>query len=174
MYIPSIYLPNIYIIVAVTLSQLHYGNCFTDGAIEIGKSTREGTVDSYSRPKFIKDILAQTGGNALLPCRFNGPGIVSIHTYGDAYVYIRLIWINTARRARPHVDVIWQYVRTCIVRTTTQPTHTNVIRCVCTLKLRVMQHRSNASNRVTSREMRCALQADTTIAKRDRRKIYWL
>ncbi|KYN02120.1 hypothetical protein ALC62_07111, partial [Cyphomyrmex costatus] len=51
---------------------------FTEGAIERGGSTKEtDPVDPRVRPKFIKDVLAQTGGNALLPCQFNSPGIFS-------------------------------------------------------------------------------------------------
>ncbi|KYQ50661.1 hypothetical protein ALC60_10257, partial [Trachymyrmex zeteki] len=49
---------------------------FTDGAIERNGSTKEtDPVDSRARPTFIKDVLAQTGGNALLPCQFSSPGI---------------------------------------------------------------------------------------------------
>ncbi|EGI68573.1 hypothetical protein G5I_02767, partial [Acromyrmex echinatior] len=49
---------------------------FTDGVIERGDSIKEtDPVDPRARSKFIKDVLAQTGGNALLPCQFNSPGI---------------------------------------------------------------------------------------------------
>ncbi|XP_012221339.1 neuronal growth regulator 1-like [Linepithema humile] len=43
-----------------------------DAAIERGKSIKEN-----ERSKSIKDVLAQTGGTALLPCRYNGPGIAT-------------------------------------------------------------------------------------------------
>lgn len=48
----------------------------TDGAIRRGESAKESDVDPHIKPK---SVLAQTGGNALLPCRFSGPGIVSTH-----------------------------------------------------------------------------------------------
>ncbi|XP_014467918.1 PREDICTED: titin-like isoform X2 [Dinoponera quadriceps] len=48
-----------------------------DCAIDRGGPTKQSDVGSYPRPKSVKDVLAQTGGNALLPCRFNGPGIVT-------------------------------------------------------------------------------------------------
>ncbi|XP_032689183.1 neurotrimin-like isoform X1 [Odontomachus brunneus] len=48
-----------------------------DCAIDRGGPTKQSDVGAYLRPKSVKDVLAQTGGNALLPCRFNGPGIVT-------------------------------------------------------------------------------------------------
>ncbi|XP_029156412.1 zwei Ig domain protein zig-8-like [Nylanderia fulva] len=48
-----------------------------DGAIERGGSRKETDIDPYVRPKSVKDVLAQSSGNALLPCRFNGSGIVT-------------------------------------------------------------------------------------------------
>jgi len=61
---------------------------FIDGAIEQGESTKENNpIDPCAR-KFIKDVLAQTGGNALLPCQFNSPGIVSTHSRQHANMYV--------------------------------------------------------------------------------------
>ncbi|KAL0113832.1 hypothetical protein PUN28_011280 [Cardiocondyla obscurior] len=48
-----------------------------DGAIEGGSTKESDLIDSRAKPKFIKSVLAQTGGNALLPCQFNSPGIVT-------------------------------------------------------------------------------------------------
>lgn len=62
---------------------------FIDGAIERGGSTKESDlVDPRAKPKFIKDVLAQTGGNALLPCQFHSPGIVSIYNRQYANMYV--------------------------------------------------------------------------------------
>ncbi|XP_053974158.1 igLON family member 5-like [Hylaeus anthracinus] len=52
-----------------------------DGAIRGEKPASEETrnqnnvLSSVAAP--VKDVLAQTGGNAMLPCRFTGPGIVT-------------------------------------------------------------------------------------------------
>ncbi|XP_076172673.1 limbic system-associated membrane protein [Ptiloglossa arizonensis] len=52
-----------------------------DGAIRGEKPANEETqnqnnvLSSVAAP--VKDVLAQTGGNAMLPCRFTGPGIVT-------------------------------------------------------------------------------------------------
>ncbi|XP_017756858.1 PREDICTED: neural cell adhesion molecule 2-like [Eufriesea mexicana] len=52
-----------------------------DGAIRGDKLVNEETqnrnnvLPSVAAP--VKDVLAQTGGNAMLPCRFAGPGIVT-------------------------------------------------------------------------------------------------
>ncbi|EFN77679.1 hypothetical protein EAI_08965 [Harpegnathos saltator] len=48
---------------------------FTDCAIDRNGPTKRSDVGPYFRPKSVKDVLAQTGGTAMLPCRFNGPGI---------------------------------------------------------------------------------------------------
>lgn len=47
------------------------------GAIERSESMKESDIDPYMKSKSIKDVLAQSNGNALLPCRFNSPGIVT-------------------------------------------------------------------------------------------------
>ncbi|XP_025153859.1 uncharacterized protein LOC105189358 isoform X1 [Harpegnathos saltator] len=46
-----------------------------DCAIDRNGPTKRSDVGPYFRPKSVKDVLAQTGGTAMLPCRFNGPGI---------------------------------------------------------------------------------------------------
>ncbi|XP_068975875.1 opioid-binding protein/cell adhesion molecule-like [Bombus flavifrons] len=50
-----------------------------DGAIRSEKPTNEEERNNIlsSVPVSVKDVLAQTGGNALLPCRFTSPGIVT-------------------------------------------------------------------------------------------------
>ncbi|CAL7939876.1 unnamed protein product [Xylocopa violacea] len=52
-----------------------------DGAIRGEKSAGEETQNRNnvlpSVAASVKDVLAQTGGNAMLPCRFTGPGIVT-------------------------------------------------------------------------------------------------
>ncbi|GAB1863755.1 Tyrosine-protein kinase-like 7 [Camponotus japonicus] len=47
------------------------------GAIEQSGSMKESDIDPYMKSKSVKDVLAQSSGNALLPCRFNSPGIVT-------------------------------------------------------------------------------------------------
>ncbi|KAG7199370.1 hypothetical protein KM043_018209 [Ampulex compressa] len=47
-----------------------------DGAIRENSSGKESQIAS-SAPGFVKDVLAQIGGKAKLPCRFTGPGIVT-------------------------------------------------------------------------------------------------
>ncbi|EFN65768.1 hypothetical protein EAG_01259 [Camponotus floridanus] len=48
------------------------------GAIEQSGSMKESDIDPYMKSKSVKDVLAQSSGNALLPCRFNSPGINGI------------------------------------------------------------------------------------------------
>lgn len=67
-----------FLLILPLLASLRYLIQPIDCAIERGGSTKENDpVDPRARPKFIKDVLAQTGGNALLPCQFNSPGIVT-------------------------------------------------------------------------------------------------
>ncbi|XP_011639597.1 uncharacterized protein LOC105428798 [Pogonomyrmex barbatus] len=67
-----------FLLILPLLASLRYLIQPIDGAIERRQSTKESDlVDPRARPKFIKDILAQTGGNALLPCQSNSPGIVT-------------------------------------------------------------------------------------------------
>ncbi|KYN38598.1 Hemicentin-1 [Trachymyrmex septentrionalis] len=67
-----------FLLILPLLASLRYLIQPIDGAIERGGSTKEtDSVDPRARPKFIKDVLAQTGRNALLPCQFNSPGIVT-------------------------------------------------------------------------------------------------
>ncbi|EZA57125.1 hypothetical protein X777_01731 [Ooceraea biroi] len=56
-----------------------------DGAIDGGESTKQSDVEAYQRPA--KNVVAQTGGNALLPCRFNGPGISKVDIIKHIYFY---------------------------------------------------------------------------------------
>lgn len=66
-----------FLLILPLLASLRYLIHPIDGAIE-GRSAEESDlVDPLARPKFIKSVLAQTGGNALLPCQFNSPGIVT-------------------------------------------------------------------------------------------------
>ncbi|XP_028050982.2 neural cell adhesion molecule 2 isoform X2 [Monomorium pharaonis] len=60
---------------SIPFTPLHFDGAMT----ERGKSTAKGDlVDPSAKPKFIKDVFAQTGTNALLPCPyFNSPGIVT-------------------------------------------------------------------------------------------------
>ncbi|KAK1123165.1 hypothetical protein K0M31_008798 [Melipona bicolor] len=58
------------------------------GAIGSEKSANEDERNNIlsSVAVSVKDVLAQTGGNAMLPCRFTGPGIVSTpHMYTRKY-----------------------------------------------------------------------------------------
>lgn len=50
-----------------------------DGAIREEKTSSDDTQNNVLSPVpgSVKDVLAQTGGNAMLPCRFTGPGIVT-------------------------------------------------------------------------------------------------
>ncbi|KAG5319028.1 OBSCN protein, partial [Pseudoatta argentina] len=67
-----------FLLILPLLASLRYLIQPIDGVIERGDSIKEtDPVDPCARSKFIKDVLAQTGGNALLPCQFNSPGIVT-------------------------------------------------------------------------------------------------
>ncbi|XP_011049509.1 PREDICTED: uncharacterized protein LOC105143143 isoform X2 [Acromyrmex echinatior] len=67
-----------FLLILPLLASLRYLIQPIDGVIERGDSIKEtDPVDPRARSKFIKDVLAQTGGNALLPCQFNSPGIVT-------------------------------------------------------------------------------------------------
>lgn len=62
---------------------------FPDGAVRSEKPANEENRNNVlsSVAASVKDVLAQSGGNAMLPCRFSGPGIVSTHMYrGECYV----------------------------------------------------------------------------------------
>ncbi|XP_076682595.1 limbic system-associated membrane protein [Andrena cerasifolii] len=52
-----------------------------DGAVRgerlASEESRSQSNDIASVATSVKDVLAQTGGNAMLPCRFTGPGIVT-------------------------------------------------------------------------------------------------
>lgn len=56
---------------------------FPDGAVRSEKPANEENRNNVlsSVAASVKDVLAQSGGNAMLPCRFSGPGIVSTHMY---------------------------------------------------------------------------------------------
>ncbi|XP_003700102.1 limbic system-associated membrane protein [Megachile rotundata] len=51
----------------------------TDAGVRDEKTSNDGTHNNVpsSVAASVKDVLAQTGGNANLPCRFTGPGIVT-------------------------------------------------------------------------------------------------
>ncbi|RLU20049.1 hypothetical protein DMN91_006655 [Ooceraea biroi] len=71
-----------FLLILLLLASLHNLIHPIDGAIDGGESTKQSDVEAYQRPA--KNVVAQTGGNALLPCRFNGPGIVTWIRQGHA------------------------------------------------------------------------------------------
>ncbi|XP_024886843.1 fasciclin-2-like [Temnothorax curvispinosus] len=66
-----------FLLILPLLASLRYLIQPIDGAIEGGSTKESDLIDPRARPEFIKSVLAQTGGNALLPCQFNSPGIVT-------------------------------------------------------------------------------------------------
>ncbi|XP_077276163.1 uncharacterized protein LOC143904983 [Temnothorax americanus] len=66
-----------FLLILPLLASLRYLIQPIDGAIESGSTKESDLIDPRARPEFIKSVLAQTGGNALLPCQFNSPGIVT-------------------------------------------------------------------------------------------------
>lgn len=67
---------------------------FPDGAVRSEKPANEENRNNVvpSVAVSVKDVLAQSGGNAMLPCRFSGPGIVSTpNIYVHRRTYVRSV-----------------------------------------------------------------------------------
>lgn len=67
---------------------------FPDGAVRSEKPANEENRNNVlpSLAVSVKDVLAQSGGNAMLPCRFSGPGIVSTpNIYVHRRTYVRSV-----------------------------------------------------------------------------------
>ncbi|XP_011874167.1 PREDICTED: tyrosine-protein kinase-like otk [Vollenhovia emeryi] len=66
-----------FLLILPLLASLRYLIQPIDCAIKGGSTEESDLIEPHAGPKVIKGVLAQTGGNALLPCQFNSPGIVT-------------------------------------------------------------------------------------------------